>query len=59
MRHLYVQPDLRVRFPGRSEEFNQGVEIGMVALLMSMGQPNFVRWLSAESVDQARQIPVP
>jgi hypothetical protein len=47
---------LRLRFPGRSEEFDQGVEIGMLAVLMDQGETNFSRWISRDNVDQVRAL---
>ena len=56
MRRIHVEDGLSVRFPGRSEEFNEGVEIGMLAVLMSSGQRGFTRWLSPANLEQARAI---
>ena len=54
MRRIDVSDGLRVRFPSRSEEFDQGVEIGVIAALMSMETADFSRWISSASVCQAR-----
>ena len=40
MRDIHLDEGLRLRFPKRNEEFNQGVEIGMVAVLGSIGAPS-------------------
>jgi hypothetical protein len=56
MRHIHLAEGLRLRFPGRSEDFDQGVEIGMLAVLMDLGQAEFSRWISAENRDQARAL---
>jgi hypothetical protein len=56
MRHIHLDDDLRLRFPGRSEEFDQGVEIGMLAVLMDQGEREFTRWISRANVDQVRAI---
>lgn len=58
MRHIYLDDGLRLRFSGRDEEFDQGVEIGIVAALMSSGQGDFTRWLSTANVEQARALGV-
>ena len=55
MRPIYVEEGLTLRFPARGEEFNQGVEIGIVAVLMAAGQ-SFNVSLSLASVDQAREL---
>jgi hypothetical protein len=56
MRHIHLGDGLRLRFPGRSEDFDQGVEIGMLAVLMDTGQPEFSRWVSAANRDQVRAL---
>ena len=56
MRRIQVEDGLSLRFPGRDEEFNEGVEIGILAVLMSTGQRGFTRWLSSANVEQARAI---
>lgn len=54
MRFIQLNEELRIRFPGRDEEFDQGVEIGMVAALMECGLREFQRSIAAASVEQAR-----
>ena len=56
MRHIHVAEGLRLRFPGRNEDFDQGVEIGMLALLMDLGGSEFRRWISTANLDQARAL---
>jgi len=56
MRHIHLSDELRLRFPGRDEEFDQGVEIGMLAALMDLGTREFTRWISSENLDQARAV---
>jgi hypothetical protein len=56
MRHIHLDEGLRLRFPGRSEEFDQGVEIGMLAVLMDQGGIEFTRWISRANLDQARAL---
>lgn len=56
MRHIHLTDGLRLRFPGRSEEFDQGVEIGMLAVLMDLGEREFSRWISRANIDQARAL---
>ncbi|RDI58518.1 hypothetical protein [Microvirga subterranea] len=56
MRHIHLDEGLRLRFPGRSEEFDQGVEIGMLAVLMDQGSVEFTRWISRANSDQARAL---
>ena len=53
MRHIQVDEGLRLRFPGRSDEFDDGVEIGVVAALMAIGNP-FTRPVTARNLDQIR-----
>jgi hypothetical protein len=56
MRHIHLDDGLRLRFPGRSEDFDQGVEIGMVAVLMDQGIPEFSRWISRSNLSQIEAI---
>ena len=56
MRHIHLDDGLKLRFPGRSEEFDQGVEIGMVAALMQSQVREFSRWISAHNLDQVRAL---
>jgi hypothetical protein len=56
MRHIHLADGLRLRFPGRSEEFDQGVEIGMLAVLMDTGAREFRRWIATANLDQARAL---
>jgi hypothetical protein len=56
MRHIHLDDGLRIRFPGRSEDFDQGVEIGMIAILMDQGMTEFSRWISRGNLDQVRAI---
>jgi hypothetical protein len=56
MRHIHLADGVRLRFPGRPEEFDQGVEIGMLAVLMDLGEREFRRWISAANLGQARAL---
>ena len=56
MRHIHLDDGLRLRFPARSEDFDQGVEIGMVAVLMDQGMREFSRWISRGNLGQIEAI---
>ncbi|MXQ12912.1 hypothetical protein [Microvirga makkahensis] len=56
MRHIHLDEGLRLRFPGRSEDFDQGVEIGMVAVLMDQETLEFSRWISRSNLGQVEAI---
>jgi hypothetical protein len=56
MRQIHVEDGLCLRFPGRDEEFNEGVEIGIIAVLMGAGESAFARHLSTGNIDQARSL---
>ena len=56
MRTIHLDPDLRVRFPRRSRDFDEGVEIGVAAALMARGEPTISRWLAADSIEQFRSL---
>ena len=56
MRHIHLDDGLRLRFPGRSEDFDQGVEIGMIAVLMDQGLAEFSRWIAKSNLSQVQAI---
>ena len=56
MRHIHLDDCLRLRFPARSEDFDQGVEIGMIAVLMDQGIREFSRWISRGNLGQVEAI---
>lgn len=52
MRKIEVEPDLRVRFGGRGAEFDDGVEVGIVAAQMAAGLRRISRSVGAGLVPQ-------
>lgn len=56
MRHIEVEDGLRLRFPGRDEEFNEGVEIGLLVARLARGDQAFSCQISTANVDQARAV---
>jgi hypothetical protein len=56
MHHIHLTEGIRLRFPARSEDFSQGVEIGMLAALMSQDTGEFMRRISSANVGQARAL---
>jgi hypothetical protein len=56
MRHIHLADGLRLRFPGRNEDFDEGVEIGMLAALMDGGTREVRRRISTANLDQARSL---
>lgn len=56
MRHVQIVQGLRVRFPGRSDDFDEGVEIGAVAALMATAGRTFSQRISSGSLDQIRPL---
>lgn len=53
---INIQDDLRIRFPARDKVFAEGVEIGMLATLMSLGSREFGRTISRVNLDQAKSL---
>lgn len=53
---INIQDDLRISFPARDDSFSEGVEIGMLATLMSMGGAEFSRSVSLKGVEQAKRL---
>lgn len=56
MRHIQIDVGLRLRFPDRSPEFDEGVEIGVLAALMSLSAGAFSHRVSTGSLDQVRRL---
>ncbi|HEV7252962.1 MAG TPA: hypothetical protein VGN97_07655 [Mesorhizobium sp.] len=56
MRKINIQDDLRIGFPGRGDTFSDGVEIGMLATMMSLGWTEFSRSISRHCLEQARAL---
>jgi hypothetical protein len=56
MRQIEVLDGVRVRFPGRDDEFDLGVEIGAATVLMALGEPVIERRVRAECVEQLRPL---
>ena len=56
MHHIHLTEGTRLRFPARSADFSQGVEIGMLAALMSQDVAEFTRRISSANVGQARAL---
>ncbi|MFP5077051.1 hypothetical protein ACLE20_07060 [Rhizobium sp. YIM 134829] len=56
MRKIEIVDDLFLRFPGRGGEFDVGVEVGVVSVLMAQSVPFIQRTLSINAVEQLRPI---
>jgi hypothetical protein len=56
MRHIQVEDGLRLRFPGRDETFNEGVEIGLILAQMASGQSEITARIAATTLAQARTL---
>jgi hypothetical protein len=56
VREIHLDEGCWMRFPGRSAEFRDGVEIGILAALMDTRAAKIARWIAAENVDQARAL---
>jgi len=53
MQYIHVTDELRIRFPNRSSDFDVGVEVGVLAALMTLPLPHFTRRISADAAVQA------
>ncbi len=51
--HIQITEGFRVRFPSRSDEFAEGVEIGVLTTLLDMGLVEFNRVISVTARQQA------
>ena len=56
MRFIHVEDGLRLRFPGRDAAFNEGVEIGILAVNLASGRGEFTLQLSSATLEQARTL---
>jgi hypothetical protein len=56
MQHIHVSEGLRLRFPGRGQDFDAGVETGIAAHLMALSRATFVQTISAENLEQLREL---
>lgn len=56
MRRIEILEDLHLLFPGRDAEFDLGLEIGALSVLMAQGQRSIHRKLSGDCIEQLRPI---
>ena len=56
MRQIHVVPGLRLRFAGRDDVFNEGVEIGLLAVKLASGIAEFTMSLASGTIEQARAL---
>lgn len=56
MRHIHVEPGLRLRFAGRDDAFDEGVEIGLLVANMVAQVGEFTATLASTTLDQARAL---
>ncbi len=54
VRSIEIEDGLSVRFPRRSADFTEGVEIGILAAYMALRHPFIAREISTASLIQAR-----
>lgn len=56
MRKIEILDDVRLRFPGRDAEFDLGIEVGALSVLIAQGVPDIHRELSEAATEQMRPI---
>jgi hypothetical protein len=56
MRLITIADGVTVRFPTRSQDFDEGVEIGVIAGLMASGIARFDVLVARGTVEQARSL---
>jgi hypothetical protein len=56
MHHIHFAEGLKLRFPARSVDFDQGVEIGMLAAMMNQDVAEFSRRISSANLGQVRAL---
>jgi hypothetical protein len=55
-RKIHLDDDCTLRFPGRSEDFADGVEVGILAAQMDLGIAPLVRRVGVDNIEQVRVI---
>jgi hypothetical protein len=56
MRKIEIVDDFRLCFPGQPPEFDLGLELGAISVLMAHGVPSISRVVSPEAVEKLRPI---
>lgn len=56
MRKIEIIDQVKLRFPGRTEEFDIGLEVGAVSVLLAQGVGLIERQLSHEATEQLRPL---
>jgi hypothetical protein len=56
MRHIHLAQGVRLRFPSRSADFDEGVEIGILAVLMHQAEQEFSHRISSANLGQVRAL---
>jgi hypothetical protein len=56
VRKIEIEQDLRVRFPGRGPEFDDGVEVGIIAAHLALGVRRVERQVSASVLAQLESL---
>lgn len=56
MRKIEIVDDFRLCFPGQPPEFDLGLELGAISVLMAHGVPSISRRVSPEAVEKLRPI---
>lgn len=56
MRKIEILDEVRLRFPGRDAEFDTGIEVGAMSVLMAQGNELIQRELSLAAAEQLRPI---
>lgn len=56
VRQIEIEDGLRLRFPERSAEFDEGVEVGVAAVLMAISAKPFSHRIASATLDQIRTL---
>jgi hypothetical protein len=56
MRNIEIVDDLKLRFPQRDREFDLGVEVGSITVLIAQGVAIIEREISPEALEQLEPI---
>jgi hypothetical protein len=56
LRQIELEDALTIRFATQSEDFDRGVEVGMIAAMMAAGVSRFERSVAADVVEPVRAL---
>jgi hypothetical protein len=56
LRYTELVEGIRIAFPNRTDEFNDGFEAGVLAMHLVVNTPTFTREIGADNIEQAKDL---